>query len=688
MTLANLFQWCIQVGLITLAAAAVLRMIRIEAPVLRHGFWRVLLAIGLVLPIVQPWRPAPALRTDSLAAVIASAPSGAATAPVAAAGPSASHVFGQVVADHWIAWIGFVLAAGVAIRFAWLFAGILRLRRLCKAGHVASLDGEYDDLVARIRARAELRYVPRIGQPVTFGLFRPIVLLPDRFPTLDPLLRRTVLAHELWHVKRRDWGWVLFEESIRAAMWFNPAVSWLVSKVQSTREEVVDELTVQVTNARKAYLEALLLFADEPTLFPAAPLARRRHLFHRMLLISREAVMSSRRIVSSFAAAALVVAAAGWYGVSAFPLTEEPQTSTQAPTRDRRPGEAAPETSVEREVQARLQANPTRELYFQLIELQKARGAYRDLDVTLDAVQRAYPRDAQVYTQLSQIYNGLSRFEDAIAMLQHVAAIDSTNPQTHQIIATYYWEKAFKDGSLTPQQRFEYTRAGIAATDKALQLSPDYVDALIYKNILLRMEAQQNPANSTALIAEADALRTRAMELQRERRGVSGGVAGGVPGAVPDGVPGGVAGGVKREQMAFSPAPGQPPPPPPPPPPGEASVTVQDPGPPVRASNIGLVDGLTPFRVGGTIKPPVKVRDVKPVYPPIAQQAGVQGVVIIEAVIDTNGNVYSARVLRGQPLLDEAALQAVSGWQFQPTHFNGVPTPIVMTVTVNFALDK
>ena len=74
-------------------------------------------------------------------------------------------------------------------------------------------------------------------------------------------------------------------------------------KVQATREEVVDELTVQLTNARKAYLEALLMFADEPTLFPAAPLARRRHLFQRMLLISREAVMSSRRIVSSFAAA-------------------------------------------------------------------------------------------------------------------------------------------------------------------------------------------------------------------------------------------------------------------------------------------------------------------------------------------------------------------------------------------------
>ena len=106
------------------------------------------------------------------------------------------------------------------------------------------------------------------------------------------------------------------------------------------------------------------------------------------------------------------------------------------------------------------------------------------------------------------------------------------------------------------------------------------------------------------------------------------------------------------------------------------------------ASGYGLVDGMTPLRVGGTIKPPMKIRDVKPVYPPLAQQAGVQGVVIIEAVIDTNGNVYSGRVLRGQPLLDEAALQAVSGWQFQPTQMNGATVPLVMTVTVNFTLDK
>ena len=82
-------------------------------------------------------------------------------------------------------------------------------------------------------------------------------------------VQRAVLAHELWHVRRRDWAVGAVEETIRAAFWFNPAMGWLVSRVQSSREEVVDELTVLLTNARRTYLEALLAFADEPPLFPA-----------------------------------------------------------------------------------------------------------------------------------------------------------------------------------------------------------------------------------------------------------------------------------------------------------------------------------------------------------------------------------------------------------------------------------
>jgi protein TonB len=90
--------------------------------------------------------------------------------------------------------------------------------------------------------------------------------------------------------------------------------------------------------------------------------------------------------------------------------------------------------------------------------------------------------------------------------------------------------------------------------------------------------------------------------------------------------------------------------------------------------------------VGGAIRQPTQLKKVNPVYPPIAQSARVQGVVIIEAIIGPDGRVTEAKVLRSIPLLDAAALDAVKQWVYTPTLLNGVPVPVIMTVTVNFTL--
>ena len=92
------------------------------------------------------------------------------------------------------------------------------------------------------------------------------------------------------------------------------------------------------------------------------------------------------------------------------------------------------------------------------------------------------------------------------------------------------------------------------------------------------------------------------------------------------------------------------------------------------------------LRVGGNIKPPMKIRDVRPVYPAEALAARVMGVVIIEARIEPDGSVGNAQVLRSIPLLDQAAIDAVMQWRFTPTLVNGQAVPLVMTVTVNFTL--
>jgi len=108
------------------------------------------------------------------------------------------------------------------------------------------------------------------------------------------------------------------------------------------------------------------------------------------------------------------------------------------------------------------------------------------------------------------------------------------------------------------------------------------------------------------------------------------------------------------------------------------------PAPPASGEFERPTNVLNAVRVGGGIQPPTKIRDVKPVYPPIARQAGVTGVVILEVVIDTDGNVAEARVLRSIPLLDQAALDAVKDWKYVPTQMNGATIPVILTLTVNF----
>jgi TonB family protein len=105
-------------------------------------------------------------------------------------------------------------------------------------------------------------------------------------------------------------------------------------------------------------------------------------------------------------------------------------------------------------------------------------------------------------------------------------------------------------------------------------------------------------------------------------------------------------------------------------------------------------DGPTPPRreservTPGRIKQPTKTRDVRPRYPPAAQDARVQGMVVAEALLSAAGCVTKVKVLRSvHPLLDFEAVRAVSQWRFTPTRVNGVAVPVIMTVTVNFTLE-
>lgn len=125
-------------------------------------------------------------------------------------------------------------------------------------------------------------------------------------------------------------------------------------------------------------------------------------------------------------------------------------------------------------------------------------------------------------------------------------------------------------------------------------------------------------------------------------------------------------------------------------------------GGPVEEANLETVPGLglaiaepapvapppsdTPVRLHSGIRAPRKIVDVAPVYPELARQVRQEGIVILEATIDVRGVVQSATVLRSVPFLDQAAIDAVRQWRFDPARLNDQPIPVIMTVTVRFTL--
>ena len=86
------------------------------------------------------------------------------------------------------------------------------------------------------------------------------------------------------------------------------------------------------------------------------------------------------------------------------------------------------------------------------------------------------------------------------------------------------------------------------------------------------------------------------------------------------------------------------------------------------------------------MREPKKISDFRPVYPAFAQAAKVEGMVILEAVVNERGVVERLKVLRSTPLLDAAAIEAVRKWRYTPTLLNGTPVSVLMTITVNFTL--
>ncbi len=157
--------------------------------------------------------------------------------------------------------------------------------------------------------------------------------------------------------------------------------------------------------------------------------------------------------------------------------------------------------------------------YLELAKIYENAGRYDEAEATLLKAREVKPKEPAVYAALSAYYNRQGEFEKTVEALNTAADLQPENPQGYQLVAVFYWEKAFKDKRLTVPQQKEFIAKGIEGTDKALKLNPDYIDALTYKNILLRMQANLEPdvKKRQPLIDEADKLRNKAQDLNKKK---------------------------------------------------------------------------------------------------------------------------------------------------------------------------
>jgi tetratricopeptide (TPR) repeat protein len=158
--------------------------------------------------------------------------------------------------------------------------------------------------------------------------------------------------------------------------------------------------------------------------------------------------------------------------------------------------------------------------YLALAKLYEDSGRYDDAEAQYNKAKEAKPNDPATLAAEAGYYNRQGDFAKTIDALIKAANLEPNNPEGYHRVATFYWEKANKDFRLSPADKKDYILKGLAMEDKALTLNPDYMEAITYKNILLRLQAngEKDPQKQKALIDEADKLRNRVIEAQRRKQ--------------------------------------------------------------------------------------------------------------------------------------------------------------------------
>jgi TonB family protein len=283
----------------------------------------------------------------------------------------------------------------------------------------------------------------------------------------------------------------------------------------------------------------------------------------------------------------------------------------------------------------------------------------------LTALQSLASLNYQVAQGMTNLDEKIRKLDDAAAWYQRVVAVDSRDKVAYYSLGVIDWVKWYPNWmraraqlGMRPEQPGPLGNAavrqdllarysavlsdGMANLDKALEIDPHYDDAMAYMNLFIRERAD--------LLGTAEEYRRN---IEVADQWVQKAIA-------------------EKKSKASGSSSSYAPPPPPPPPPSPANGQ----------------KGPQRIRVGSDIQQANLIRKVDPVYPPLAQQARIQGVVRFVAIIGKDGSMQSLTLVSGHPLLIESARQAVQQWVYKPTLLNGELVEVLTQIDVQFALNQ
>jgi len=436
-------------------------------------------------------------------------------------------------------------------------------------------------------------------------------------------MRGAIACHELIHVVRRDWLFVMAEELIRAAFWFHPAVWFVLSRIQLAREQVVDREVIRLTRDRDRYLDALVAVAEQkiqPDLAPAPLFLRKRQLARRVAAVLQEVSMSRSRLFTTLAAicSALLVAArlSVWlipFSVPAQVQPDDPGVAVDAGATllHRTPIHIPADVTARGVVVVEVDLNAKGEVSDARVlsgpdELRKT-----VLESILSWHYEAGPSSAQVKIKVGE-----------------VAAIATRPDGTSG--PTYYLPPEWANG------QFPATLTGVnfqgitaEAQEQLRGQLPFREGAVVQYNDLRQMESA---------VANFDSHLKMTIHIA----------------------------GNHQFSLLFAPSGSQ-----------AESDAVGFPPP---------APGVQRIRVGGNVQQSKLVNKVTPKYPLEAKQQHITGKVSYNALISTDGQILDLHLITGEAILADASLPALRQWTYTPTLLNGKPVEVVTQIDVNFTL--